>query len=125
MAALAQVPDQLAGPPDRLDLADHAGVGVLLGLTDRAAEPTLDLLVRQRRHKLIATHADVTVDAPDRQHEIVRAKRAIPRERVLVVGVDERPVEIEDAEAQGPTKPALAGLIAPGARAAAAARPIR
>jgi hypothetical protein len=38
----------------------------------------------------------VTVDAPDRQVHVVPTKRAVPGDRVVVVGVDERAVDVED-----------------------------
>jgi len=46
--------------------------------------------------QLIASHPDVPVDAPDRQHHPVLAECAGPRQRVLVVRVDERPVDVQD-----------------------------
>jgi hypothetical protein len=45
---------------------------------------------------VVAAHADVAVDAPDRQRLAVLAERAKPGQRVLVVGVDERAVDVED-----------------------------
>jgi hypothetical protein len=34
-----------------------------------------------------------------REHDVVLAERAIPRERLLVAGVDERPVDVEKRRA--------------------------
>ena len=53
-------------------------------------------LAAERFDELVATHADVPVDAPDRQHHLVLAERAVPGDRVVVVGVDERAVDVED-----------------------------
>jgi hypothetical protein len=36
------------------------------------------------------------VDLPQREHDLVPAKRAIPGESVLIIGVDERPVQIKE-----------------------------
>src|SRR6185437_4768989 len=41
-----------------------------------------------------------TVEPPDRQHDPVPAERPEPAQRVLVVRVDERPVDIEDGRAR-------------------------
>ena len=45
--------------------------------------------------ELVAAHPDVPVDLPHREHESVLAERAVPRDRVLVVRVDERAVDVE------------------------------
>jgi hypothetical protein len=41
----------------------------------------------------------VPVQAPDREHDVVLPEGAIPRERVVVRRVDERPVDVEDRRA--------------------------
>ena len=61
----------------------------------------LDSSSVERCDELVAAHADVAVDAPDRQHDVVLRERAEPRERVLVVGVDERAVDVEDGDVDG------------------------
>jgi hypothetical protein len=45
---------------------------------------------------VVAAHADQAVDAPHRHHLTVLAQGAVPGQRVLVVGVDERAVDVED-----------------------------
>jgi hypothetical protein len=55
-------------------------------------------LVGQRLHNLIAAHPDIAVNQPHRQHDPVPAEGAVPGERVLVVGVDERPVDVEHGD---------------------------
>jgi hypothetical protein len=37
------------------------------------------------------------VDPPEREREVVGAERAIPGERVLVVRIDERAVDVEQS----------------------------
>jgi hypothetical protein len=37
----------------------------------------------------------VSVQAPDREHDAVLPKGAVPTQRVLVIRVDERPVDVE------------------------------
>src|SRR5205085_6898526 len=56
----------------------------------------LDLLGQQRGDELVAAHPDVAVDPPDRHHVPVLPERAEPGDGVVVVGVDERPVDVED-----------------------------
>ncbi|ESW72925.1 hypothetical protein X772_33440 [Mesorhizobium sp. LSJC280B00] len=42
-----------------------------------------------------ATHADLAVDAPDRQLDILLVERLLPGQHMLVDAVDQRAVEIE------------------------------
>jgi hypothetical protein len=64
-------------------------------VTDRIAFLRVDLLADEGGDELVPAHAHCPVDAPDRQNDSVPKKRAVPRERVLVVGVDERAVDVE------------------------------
>ena len=41
-------------------------------------------------------HPDVAVQTPDREHDVVLPKGAVPARCVLVVGIDERSVDAED-----------------------------
>jgi hypothetical protein len=45
---------------------------------------------------VVAAHSDVAVDAPDRLQLTVLAEGAVPGDGVLVVGVDERSVYVQD-----------------------------
>jgi hypothetical protein len=45
---------------------------------------------------VVSPHAEQAVDPPDRQREAVLPERAVPRDRVLVVRVDERAVDVEE-----------------------------
>jgi hypothetical protein len=38
------------------------------------------------------------MDAPQRERDLVTTEGAVPRERVVVVGVDERAVDVEDRD---------------------------
>src|SRR3546814_18164480 len=42
-----------------------------------------------------AAHPDLAMDAPDRERDIRRSQRLVPREHVLIHAVDPRPVAIE------------------------------
>jgi hypothetical protein len=53
-------------------------------------------LVGERFHCLVTAHPDVAVNQPDREDDAVPAKRSEPRDRVVVIGVDERPVDVQD-----------------------------
>ena len=75
---------------------DSREVERALGGADVVAAALLDLLARHRRDELVAAHADVAVDPPDRQHDAVLAERHVPGHRVLVVRVDEGAVDVED-----------------------------
>ncbi|MEJ7741802.1 MAG: hypothetical protein WKF73_04170 [Nocardioidaceae bacterium] len=55
--------------------------------------------------ELVATHADRPVDAPQGRRDVEVAKCRVPRERVLVVGVDERSVDIENDRADHGSPP--------------------
>jgi hypothetical protein len=50
---------------------------------------------------LVTAHADVSVKPPDREHDVVLPEGAVPTERVLVVGVNQRPVDIENGRRAG------------------------
>src|SRR3954451_17332858 len=56
----------------------------------------VELLAREGAHQLVAAHADVAVGPPHRQHLAALQERPVPRERVVVVRVDERAVDVED-----------------------------
>jgi hypothetical protein len=94
--ALLQLGDQLARPLEDHDLVDQLGEQLALGGADPVAGLLLDLLAGDRADELVAPHPDVAVDPPHRRHHSVAAERAVPRDRVVVVRVDERPVDVED-----------------------------
>jgi hypothetical protein len=56
----------------------------------------LDAFARNRFDELIAAHADVTVQTPNREHDVVLPEGPVPAQGVLVIRVDERPVDIEN-----------------------------
>ena len=45
-----------------------------------------------------AAHADLAVDAPDRQLDALRVQRLLPGQHVLIDAVDQRAVEIEEED---------------------------
>src|SRR4051794_35366136 len=90
-----QVDDQISCALQRLDLADQLTVE----LVARVANPVSLLLVRlladEGGNQLVPAHADVPVDAPERQHDSVAPERPVPRERVVVVRVDQGADDVE------------------------------
>jgi len=52
--------------------------------------------LQQRTDELVAAHADVPVDLPDRRPVAVLAEGTVPGARVLVVAVDEGAVDVEE-----------------------------
>ena len=95
MPALLERQDQVARARQQLHLVDQLGVAVALRLAHGVADPLLDVVAGDGRQQLVAAHADVAVDRPRRHAHAVVAQRALPRERVVVVGVDERPVDVQ------------------------------
>ena len=96
VASSLEIGDQLARARERLDLADQLAVERALCRADVVALLALELLAAERLDELVAAHPDVPVDAPDRQQHPVLAEGPVPGDRVLVVGVDERAVDVED-----------------------------
>jgi hypothetical protein len=45
--------------------------------------------------QLVPAHPDVPVDPPHGQSDFVRSERAVPRQRVVVIRVDQRSVDVE------------------------------
>src|SRR6185437_10740934 len=84
-------------PFERLALVAEQLELLVRGLAQSVAEAFLDLCPRDRRHVLVASHADVAVEPPRRQDDPLAAKGAVPRLGVLIVRVDERAVEIEES----------------------------
>src|SRR5215217_132645 len=93
-AAVQQL-EQPAGVGERLHLADQVGVQGGLGRPDAVALPVLDPLAGHRGHQLVAAHADVAVDPPHRHGQAVLAEGAVPGDGVVVVGVDQRAVDVQ------------------------------
>jgi len=60
------------------------------------AEVLLYAIARNGFDVLVTAHADVAMEPPHRQDDLVATERAIPRKCVLVVRVDERSVEVEE-----------------------------
>jgi hypothetical protein len=81
---------------ERLDLVDHAVEHLLPGVAQFIAEPGLDLIARYGGDELVTAHPDVPVQAPDREHDVVLPESAVPAQRMLVIRIDERPVDVEN-----------------------------
>ena len=96
-----QILDQRARARERLDLVDQLHVEHLLRRAHVVAVLAVEALTGEGGDQLIAAHPDVPVDAPQRQDEPVRAERAVPGERVVVVGVHQRAVDVQDRRGHG------------------------
>jgi hypothetical protein len=68
-----------------------------LGLAGADVVPTLLIgaLIGQRSYHLVTAHPDMPVNSPKRQDDAVSAEGPEPGNRVVVVGVDKRPVDIK------------------------------
>src|SRR5437763_4895052 len=53
------------------------------------------VVARDGSDVLVAAHPDVAVEPPHREDDVEAPKRAVPGERVLVVGVDQRAIEVQ------------------------------
>src|SRR3954454_6155878 len=105
--ALLQRHQQLARALERRHLADQLHVGLLLGVADALAVRLVGLLADQGGDQLVAAHPDVAVDQPELHDEAVRAERPVPGDRVVVVRVDERAVDVDDRDGQDAPAPTL------------------
>ena len=83
-------------PSNGCTSCDHLREQRVLGGADLVAVLGVEALAGEVGHELVAAHPDRAVTAPDGDRDAVQAKRAIPGQRVLVVGVDERAVDVED-----------------------------
>ena len=108
MPAPLQILDQLARALHRLDLADQLHVERLLGRADLIAKLALGALIGQRGDQLVTAHPDVAMDPPQREHDLVLSKRTKPRDRVVIVRVDQRSVDVEDRDYHVQALPAIA-----------------
>jgi len=79
----------------RLHLADQLRVLVAACFLDRVVALPVDVR-DERGNQLVPAHPDMPVDPPDRQCDLVSAKRPKPRKCVVVVGVGECPVDVEE-----------------------------
>src|SRR5688572_26462686 len=95
-----QIRDQLPRPAQRLDLVDHRHVVLRLSLPNRVSLTALHLLAGDGGHKLIATHADMAMNSPDRQNHASRPEGPIPGDRMVVVAVHQGAVHVENRGAR-------------------------
>jgi hypothetical protein len=79
-----------------LDLVDQLSVLLCFQFSDRVSPSALYLLAGQRGHELIAAHANVTMDSPDGQNHVHCPEGPVPRDRVVIVRVDQGSVNVEN-----------------------------
>ena len=101
VAALLERHDQLPGAgQQRRSRAISGSTSSHPALARLVADALLDVVPAERGHQLVAAHADQPVDPPDRERLPQRPERPVPGQGVLVVGVDEGPVDVEDGDAR-------------------------
>ena len=88
--------EQRPGRHERAHLVDHEVELLAPGFAQLLAVALLDLVTGHVRDEVVAAHADAAVQLPERQGDVDAAERPVPGERVLVVRVDEGPVDVED-----------------------------
>ncbi len=87
--------DQLLRAAERPHLADQLRVLRAAGLLDRVLALPIDV-GNEGGHELVSAHADMPVDPPDRERDVVSPERPPPGERVVIVRVDKRAVDVEE-----------------------------
>ena len=95
---------RLQQPPragQRGHLVDHLAEDRRLGLPEGVAVAALHVLAGRGRDELVAAHAHQVVQHPDLAGDAVAPHRPEPRERVLVVRVDERAVDVDERRPRG------------------------
>jgi hypothetical protein len=121
--------EQVAGGREGRDLVDQLGVSPRLAVADRVAEAAFDVVAGDRRDELVAAHPVVPVDAPERDADPVVGEGPAPCDRMLVVRVDERAVDVDDCAMRGGSGVAIHAAPLPGGRGGqtcrALAKPIR
>ncbi len=98
MPAPRQRLDQLARARQRLDLVEPLLEQLALELAQLIAVLALGLLAGERGDDLIAAHADVAVAAPGGDLVAVAGECPLPGQRVLVDGVDQGSVDVEESD---------------------------
>jgi hypothetical protein len=99
VAPLLDRDEQVARTGQRGDLIEQRVDLLALPLARLVADPFLQLLAAERGDQLVPAHPDQPVDPPDRERLVERAQGPVPRHRVLVVGVDQGSVDVEDGDA--------------------------
>lgn len=105
VAARLQVAEQLPRALERCDLVEERVEERRPAFAQRVAEPLLGVRAGHGLDVLVAAHPDAPVEAPERDHDPVLAEGARPAERVVVVRVDECPVDVEDDGARHRREP--------------------
>ena len=97
-ARVGQMRDELASAGQRADRPRAPAVGLRMHATQTLAARGVDLVAalaqEDVRHQATA-HADLAMDAPDRERDAFAFERFLPGEHMLIDAVDERAIEIE------------------------------
>ena len=88
--------EQVARARQRRHLLKQRVDFLALPLPGLIAYPALQVLTPDSRDHLVPAHADQPVQPPHRIGLAHRAQRPVPGQRMLIVGIDERPVNIKD-----------------------------
>jgi hypothetical protein len=102
MAAVAEGNEQVSSALEWSHFPDQLQVAVVLGVADGVADSGIPVVADQGGDELVAAHAHVAVDLPERQ--VDADARECPRlgERVVVVRVYKRSVDVEDRDRPHP-----------------------
>jgi hypothetical protein len=95
MAAVFQLCDELARPIELFAFVAQRSELLCGRLSQVVADASFDDCPGNCLDELVTAHADVAVNPPQRQDDLVPPECAMPGDRVLVVGVDERAIEVE------------------------------
>jgi hypothetical protein len=99
--------EQVARARQRRHLLKERVDFLALFLPGLISYPALQVLTSDSRDHLVPAHADQPVQPPHRIGLAYRAQCPIPGERMLIVGIDERPVNIEDGNGRVCHRPPL------------------
>src|SRR4051812_31817975 len=93
--AALQLAQQIRRTLERRALVSQLLELLRVRLAQIVAGTAFHVVAGDRRHVLVAAHPDVAVEPPHREDDVEAAKSAVPGERVLVVRVDQRAVEVQ------------------------------
>jgi hypothetical protein len=96
VTASLQRDDEVVRTDEGRHLVDHLLELLLPLVAHVVADLPLDRLAGNGGDVLVAAHADVTVQMTQCEDDVVFPERPVPGKRLLVAGVDQRPVDVEE-----------------------------